>query len=78
MSPLACLFQAHSTELQSLEVASPTALTMTELNSHAFSLDDKEDPKKAEFIDDIDPDPDAGLSNEERARIVRLCFGGLH
>ncbi|KAI5848604.1 major facilitator superfamily domain-containing protein [Morchella snyderi] len=44
---------------------------MTELNSHAFSLDDKEDPKKAEFIDDIDPDPDAGLSDEERARIDR-------
>jgi hypothetical protein len=51
---------------------------MTELNSHAFSLDDKEDPKKAEFIDDIDPDPDAGLSDEERARIVRLCSDGSH
>lgn len=78
MSPLACLFQAHPAKLQSQKVAGPTTLTMTELNSHAFSLDDKEDPKKAEFIDDIDPDPDAGLSDEERARIVRLCFGVLY
>lgn len=37
-------------------------------NTHASSLDEKEGPKNAEYIEDRDPD--AGLSDEERAKIV--------
>lgn len=42
--------------------------SMTDFTTHASSLDDKEVSKNSDLVED--GDPDAGLSEEERAKIV--------